>query len=112
MNVYQSQTDWPSWCDHTLEYTLHAFPHGKIAPALAAGCTIVHKPAELSPLTASILMEIAKNAGLPDGVWNSVNGFGEDVGKALTEHPDIKAIAFCRRKLDWVSDPETRWQIP
>jgi len=66
----------------------------KIAPALAAGCTIVHKPAELSPLTASILMEIAKNAGLPDGVWNSVNGFGEDVGKALTEHPDIKAIAF------------------
>lgn len=39
-------------------------------------------------------MEIAKNAGLPDGVWNSVNGFGEDVGKALTEHPDIKAIAF------------------
>jgi 5-carboxymethyl-2-hydroxymuconic-semialdehyde dehydrogenase len=66
----------------------------KIAPALAAGCTIVHKPAEFSPLTASILLEIAKEAGLPDGVWNLVNGFGEDVGKALTEHPAIKAIAF------------------
>ena len=66
----------------------------KIAPALAAGCTIVHKPAELSPLTARILLEIAENAGLPPGVWNLINGYGEDVGKALTEHPDIKAIAF------------------
>ena len=66
----------------------------KIAPALAAGCTVVHKPAEFSPLTARILAEIAHEAGLPDGVWNLVNGFGEDAGKALTEHPDIKAIAF------------------
>ena len=66
----------------------------KIAPALAAGCTVVHKPAEFSPLTARILMEIADEAGLPKGVWNLVNGFGEDAGKRLTEHPDIKAIAF------------------
>ena len=66
----------------------------KIAPALAAGCTIVHKPAEFSPLTARILAEIAHEAGLPAGVWNLVNGFGEDAGRALTEHPDIKAIAF------------------
>ena len=66
----------------------------KIAPALAAGCTVVHKPAELSPLTARLLMEIAADAGLPDGVWNLINGFGEDAGKALTEHRDIKAIAF------------------
>ncbi|MCP5037977.1 MAG: 5-carboxymethyl-2-hydroxymuconate semialdehyde dehydrogenase, partial [Rhodobacteraceae bacterium] len=66
----------------------------KIAPALAAGCTIVHKPAEFSPVTARILMEIADEAGLPPGVWNLVNGYGEDAGKALTEHPDIKAIAF------------------
>ena len=66
----------------------------KIAPALAAGCTVVHKPAEFSPLTARILMEIADEAGLPKGVWNLVNGFGEDAGRALTEHPDIKAIAF------------------
>ncbi|MCA0202736.1 MAG: 5-carboxymethyl-2-hydroxymuconate semialdehyde dehydrogenase [Proteobacteria bacterium] len=66
----------------------------KIAPALAAGCTVVHKPAEFSPLTARILAEICREAGLPDGVLNLVNGFGEDAGKALTEHPDIKAIAF------------------
>ncbi len=66
----------------------------KIAPALAAGCTVVHKPAELSPVTARILVEIAEEAGLPPGVWNLVNGFGEDAGRALTEHPDIKAIAF------------------
>ncbi|MCF4097144.1 5-carboxymethyl-2-hydroxymuconate semialdehyde dehydrogenase [Maritalea mediterranea] len=66
----------------------------KIAPALAAGCTIVHKPAEFSPLTARLLVEIAEEAGLPRGVWNLVNGFGEDAGKALTEHLDIKAIGF------------------
>lgn len=66
----------------------------KIAPALAAGCTIVHKPAEFSPLTARLLVEIAEEAGLPKGVWNLVNGFGEDAGKALTEHPDIKAVGF------------------
>jgi len=66
----------------------------KIAPALAAGCTIVHKPAELTPLSATLLAEIAKKAGIPDGVWNMVNGFGETVGKRLTEHPEIKAIAL------------------
>lgn len=66
----------------------------KIAPALAAGCTIVHKPAEFSPLTARLLVEIAEEAGLPPGVWNLVNGLGEEAGRALTEHPDIKAIAF------------------
>ena len=66
----------------------------KIAPALAAGCTVVHKPAEASPLTARILVEIAEEAGLPPGVLNTVQGYGEDAGKALTEHPDVKAIAF------------------
>ena len=66
----------------------------KIAPALAAGCTVVHKPAELSPLTARLLVEIAEEAGLPPGVLNTVNGFGEEVGKALCEHTKIKAIAF------------------
>jgi 5-carboxymethyl-2-hydroxymuconic-semialdehyde dehydrogenase len=66
----------------------------KIAPALAAGCTVVHKPAEFSPMTAKLLVEIAEEAGLPPGVLNVVNGFGEDAGKRLTEHPDIKAIAF------------------
>jgi 5-carboxymethyl-2-hydroxymuconic-semialdehyde dehydrogenase len=66
----------------------------KIAPALAAGCTVVHKPAEASPLTARLLIEIAEEAGLPPGVLNLVNGFGEEAGRALTEHKDIKAIAF------------------
>ncbi len=66
----------------------------KIAPALAAGCTVVHKPAEFSPLTARLLAEICHEAGLPDGVLNLVNGMGEGAGRALTEHPDIKAIAF------------------
>lgn len=66
----------------------------KIAPALAAGCTVVHKPAEASPLTARLLVEIAEEAGLPPGVLNMVNGYGEDAGKALTEHALIKAIAF------------------
>jgi len=66
----------------------------KIAPALAAGCTVVHKPAEFSPLSARLLAEICHEAGLPPGVLNLVNGFGEGAGRALTEHPDIKAIAF------------------
>lgn len=66
----------------------------KIAPALAAGCTVVHKPAEFSPLTARLLVEIAEEAGLPPGVWNLVNGLGEGAGKALTENPLIKAIGF------------------
>ena len=66
----------------------------KIAPALAAGCTVVHKPAEASPLTARLLVEIAEEAGLPPGVLNTVNGFGEGAGKALCEHRLIKAIAF------------------
>ena len=66
----------------------------KIAPALAAGCTVVHKPAEWSPLTATLLAEIMTEAGVPAGVVNLVNGFGETAGKHLTEHPAIKATAF------------------
>src|SRR5256886_6236814 len=66
----------------------------KIAPALAAGCTVVHKPAEWSPVTADLLAKLAKQAGLPDGVLNTVHGMGEDAGRALTEHPDIKAVGF------------------
>src|ERR1700745_2836130 len=66
----------------------------KIAPALAAGCTVVHKPAEWSPLTAVLLSEICLEAGLPPGVLNTVHGLGEEAGRALTEHPDIKAVGF------------------
>ena len=66
----------------------------KIAPALASGCTVVHKPAEWSPLTAAILGEIVHEAGVPEGVLNVVHGIGEIAGKALTEHPAVRAIAF------------------
>ncbi len=66
----------------------------KIAPALASGCTVVHKPAEWSPFTAHLLAETALEAGLPPGVLNVVHGFGETAGKSLTEHEKIKAIAF------------------
>jgi 5-carboxymethyl-2-hydroxymuconic-semialdehyde dehydrogenase len=55
---------------------------------------VVHKPAEFSPLSARLLAEICHEAGLPPGVLNLVNGMGEGAGRALTEHPDIKAIAF------------------
>jgi 5-carboxymethyl-2-hydroxymuconic-semialdehyde dehydrogenase len=66
----------------------------KIAPALAAGCTVVLKPAEWSPLSASLLVEACAEAGLPPGVVNLVHGMGETAGRALTEHPAIRAIAF------------------
>ena len=66
----------------------------KIAPALAAGCTVVHKPAEWSPCTAAMLVKIMHDVGLPAGVVNTVQGIGEVAGKALTEHKAIKAVAF------------------
>lgn len=66
----------------------------KIAPALAAGCTVVHKPAEWSPLSATLLARIAREAGLPAGVLNVVHGMGDVVGQALTTNENIKAIAF------------------
>ncbi|OQP05260.1 5-carboxymethyl-2-hydroxymuconate semialdehyde dehydrogenase [Geobacillus sp. 46C-IIa] len=67
----------------------------KLAPCLAAGNTAVIKPAEWTPLTATVLAEICKEAGVPDGVVNVVHGFGPDsAGSALTEHPDVDAITF------------------
>ena len=66
----------------------------KLAPALAAGCTIVLKPAEQTPLTALRLGELVQEAGVPDGVVNIVTGFGETAGAALAEHPDVDKIAF------------------
>src|SRR3954471_8294590 len=65
----------------------------KVAPALAAGCTIVMKPAEFTPLTALCFAEIARDAGLPPGVFNLVTGDGS-TGAALVDHPDIDKIAF------------------
>ncbi|MBO2462035.1 aldehyde dehydrogenase [Actinomadura violacea] len=66
----------------------------KIAPALAAGNTVVLKPAEWTPLTASLLAGITAEAGLPDGVFNVVQGYGAEVGGPLTAHPDVKRISF------------------
>ena len=66
----------------------------KVAPALAAGCTMVLKPSEVTPLTAIALGEIAIEAGLPAGVLNIVTGLGAQAGQALVDHPDIDKLAF------------------
>ncbi|MGO4126713.1 aldehyde dehydrogenase family protein [Inquilinus sp. YAF38] len=66
----------------------------KLAPALAAGCTIVLKPAEQTPLSALRFGELIQEAGIPDGVVNIVTGFGETAGAALAEHPDVDKVAF------------------
>ncbi|KJK40647.1 betaine-aldehyde dehydrogenase [Streptomyces variegatus] len=66
----------------------------KVAPALAAGNTVVLKPAEWSPLTASLLADVAAEAGLPAGVLNVVQGYGSEIGDALTSHPDVRRISF------------------
>ena len=66
----------------------------KIAPALAAGCTMVLKPSEITPLTALVLADIAIEAGLPAGVLNIVNGLGGAAGQALTEHAGVDKMAF------------------
>ncbi|MEU8798461.1 aldehyde dehydrogenase [Spirillospora sp. NPDC048819] len=66
----------------------------KVAPALAAGNTVVLKPAEWSPLTASLLADIAAGAGLPDGVLNVVQGTGAEAGAALVAHPGVRRISF------------------
>ena len=66
----------------------------KIAPALAAGNTVVAKPSEITPMTAYLLSELCIEAGLPAGVLNIVHGLGPKVGAAITEHPDIPMISF------------------
>ena len=66
----------------------------KLAPALAAGCPVVLKPAEWTPLSASLLPEIMTEAGLPDGVFNLVHGIGEVAGAALVAHPGVPRISF------------------
>src|SRR2546429_51408 len=66
----------------------------KLGPALAAGCTVVLKPAEQTPLSALRLGELFLEAGFPEGVVNIVTGYGETAGAALAEHPDVDKIAF------------------
>ena len=66
----------------------------KTAPALAAGCTVVLKPAEWSPLACSILADLAHEAGLPAGVFNVIQGIGEEAGAALVGHPLLRRVSF------------------
>ena len=66
----------------------------KIAPALLMGNTIIAKPSEITPLTAHFLGKLSVKIGLPDGVLNIVHGYGPEVGQAIVEHPEIKAISF------------------
>lgn len=66
----------------------------KVGPALAAGCTVVLKPSELSPLCALLFAEVVHDAGIPPGVFNLVNGNGPEVGAALASHPDVDMISI------------------
>ena len=66
----------------------------KIAPALAAGCTMVVKPAEQTPLATLRVGELIKEAGIPDGVVNILAGYGEDAGKHLSQHPGVDKVGF------------------
>ena len=70
----------------------------KVAPALAAGCTMILKPSELAPLSAIILAEVLDAAGVPPGVFNLVNGNGEGVGQAIASHPNIDLVSFTGSK--------------
>lgn len=74
-------------------YPLHQIV-AKVAPALAAGCTVVVKPAENTPLVAQLFAEAVTDAGLPAGVFNLVTGFGPSAGQALAEHPGVDLVSF------------------
>ena len=74
-------------------YPLHQIAL-KVAPALAAGCTVVLKPSEVAPFNAFILAEVIEAAGLPAGVFNLVTGFGPAAGEALVKHPQVDMISF------------------
>ncbi|MDO9068257.1 MAG: aldehyde dehydrogenase family protein [Deltaproteobacteria bacterium] len=80
-------------CITPWNYPLHQVI-AKLAPAVAAGCTIVLKPSEIAPLSAFILAEIIHEAGLPAGVFNLVTGSGQVVGEHLAAHPDIDLVSF------------------
>src|SRR5216117_2627140 len=79
--------------DHAVELPLHQIAL-KVAPALAAGCTVVLKPSEVAPFNAFILAEAIEAAGLPQGVFNLVTGYGADAGEALVRHRDVDMISF------------------
>ncbi len=66
----------------------------KLAPALAAGCAVILKPSELTPITANLLVNLLPEAGLPEGTVNVIHGYGEEAGRALVEHPGVDKISF------------------
>jgi aldehyde dehydrogenase (NAD+) len=80
-------------CITPWNYPLHQIA-AKVAPALAAGCTVVVKPSEVAPINAFILAEIIDEAGLPAGVFNLVSGVGPVVGEAIAAHPDVDMVSF------------------
>ncbi len=80
-------------CITPWNYPLHQIA-AKVAPALAAGCTVVLKPSEVAPLNAFILAEIIDEVGLPPGVFNLVTGVGPVVGEAIASHPDVDMVSF------------------
>ena len=97
MNDFVSKTEWdPSGV--TVVITPWNAPlmlaTWRIAPALASGNSVVAKPPEWAPLTASLLADITREAGLPDGAFNVVQGIGEEAGAALTAHPKVDRVAF------------------
>ncbi len=97
MNGFQSRTEWdPSGV--TAVITPWNAPlmlaTWRVAPALAAGNAVILKPPEWAPLTASMLAALAREAGVPDGAYNVVQGIGEEAGAALTAHPGVDRIAF------------------
>jgi 5-carboxymethyl-2-hydroxymuconic-semialdehyde dehydrogenase len=97
MNGFESRTEWdPSGV--TAVITPWNAPlmlaTWRVAPALAAGNAVIAKPPEWAPLTASLLANISREAGLPDGAYNVVQGIGEEAGAALTRHPGVNRIAF------------------
>ena len=100
-----------AWEEHKGSYVLRKEPVGvcglitpwnwpinqiscKVAPALAAGCTMLLKPSEVAPISAIVLTEILHDAGVPAGVFNLVNGAGPTVGEAMSSHPDIHMMSF------------------
>lgn len=80
-------------CITPWNYPLHQVI-AKVAPALAAGCTVVLKPSEVAPLSAFLLADIVQEAGLPPGVFNLVSGTGEEVGEPLASHPEVDLVSF------------------
>ena len=76
----------------------------KVAPAIAAGCTMVLKPSEIAPVSAYLLAEIIAESGLPAGVFNLVNGDGPTVGAAIAAHPEMDLVSF--------TGPAARWARP